>query len=57
MQLKYKFALANNKNNFSLNVDVYKKNQLILKTGINSKSKALSNVSLIYELVKNLFFC
>lgn len=56
MQLKYKFALANNKNNFSLNVDVYKKNQLILKTGINSKSKALTNISLIYELLKNLFF-
>jgi DUF1365 family protein len=56
MQLKYKFSLANNKNNFSLSVDVYNKSQLILKTGINSNSKPLSNVSLICELIKNLFF-
>lgn len=56
MQLKYKFYLTNNKKNFSLSVNAYKKNQLILKTGISSKSKPLSNLSLIYELIKNLFF-
>ncbi len=56
MQLKYKFLLENNKEKFSLSVDAYKKNHLILKTGINSKPKALSNISLIYELIKNLFF-
>ena len=56
MQLKYKFYLENEKENFSLNIDAYKKNQLILKTGIKSKSKPLSNLSLISELIKNLFF-
>mgnify|MGYP000002573113 CR=1 FL=1 len=56
MQLKYKFYLEKEKENFSLNIDAYKKNQLILKTGIKSKSKPLSNLSLISELIKNLFF-
>jgi len=48
--------LDNEKENFSLNIDAYKKNQLILKTEIKSKSKPLSNLSLISELIKNLFF-
>jgi len=55
-QLKYKFYLDNEKENFTLNINAFKKNQLILKTGIKSKSKLLSDLSLISELIKNLFF-
>jgi DUF1365 family protein len=57
MNLKYKFYLSINKNNFLLNIDVYnKKNQIILKTGISSKTEALNSISLIFNLIKNLFF-
>jgi DUF1365 family protein len=56
MNLKYKFYLSINKNNFILNIDVYKKNQIILKTGISSKTEALNSISLIFNLIKNLFF-
>ena len=56
MNLGYKFYLINNKNNFLLNIDVYKKNQIILKTGISSKTFALNSLSLIYNLIKNVFF-
>jgi len=56
MNLGYKFYLTNNKNNFLLNIDVYKKNQIILKTGISSKTFALNSLSLIYNLIKNVFF-
>jgi len=45
MNLGYKFYLLNNKNNFLLNIDVYKKNQIIL-----------SSISLLCSLVKNIFF-
>lgn len=56
MNLKYKFYLFNKKNIFLLNIDVYKKNQIILKTGISSKTVALNNMTLIYYFIKNLFF-
>jgi DUF1365 family protein len=56
MNLKYKFYLFNSKNNFLLNINVYKKNQMILKTGISSKASVLNSHSLIYSLIKNLFF-
>ena len=56
MNLRYKFYLLNIKNNFLLNIDVYKKNQIILKTGISSKPVALNSISLLYNLIKNLFF-
>jgi DUF1365 family protein len=56
MNLGYKFYLLNNKNNFLLNIDVYKKNRIILKTGICSKTLTLSSISLLYSLVKNIFF-
>ena len=56
MNLKYKFYLFNSKNNFLLNINVYKKNQMILKTGITSKASVLNSHSLIYSLIKNLFF-
>jgi DUF1365 family protein len=56
MDLKYKFSLLNNNKNFILNIDVYKKNQIILKTGISSKSIKISNVNLILSLIKNIFF-
>jgi DUF1365 family protein len=56
MNLGYKFYLLNNKNNFLLNIDVYKKNQIILKTGICSKTLTLSSISLLCSLVKNIFF-
>ena len=56
MNLKYKFYLFNRKNIFLLNIDVYKKNQIILKTGISSKTVALNNMTLIYYFIKNLFF-
>ena len=56
MNLKYKFYLFNKKNIFLLNIDVYKKNQIILKTGISSKTVALNNITLIYYFIKNLFF-
>lgn len=56
MDLKYKFNLFNNKYNFLLNVDVYKKNQLILKTGISSKTATLSSFSLFCNLIKNFFY-
>jgi DUF1365 family protein len=56
MNLGYKFYLLNNKNNFLLNIDVYKKNQIILKTGIYSKTLTLSSISLLCSLVKNIFF-
>ena len=56
MNLKYKFYLSINKNNFLLNIDVYKKNQIILKTGISSKTETLNSISLIFNLIKNLFF-
>ena len=52
----YKFYLLNSKNNFLLNIDVYKKNQIILKTGITSKTLTLNSLSLIYNLIKNVFF-
>jgi DUF1365 family protein len=56
MNLKYKFYLSINKNNFLLNIDVYKKHQIILKTGISSKTVELNSMSLISNLIKNLFF-
>ena len=56
MNLEYKFYLTNNKNNFLLNIDVFKKNQIILKTGISSKTFSLNSISLIYNLIKNVFF-
>ena len=56
MNLRYKFYLLNIKNNFLLNIDVYKKNQIILKTGISSQPVALNSISLLYNLIKNLFF-
>lgn len=56
MNLRYKFYLLNIKNNFLLNIDVYKKNQIILKTGISSKPVALNSISLLYNLIKSLFF-
>jgi DUF1365 family protein len=56
MNLRYKFYLLNSKNNFLLNIDVYKKNQIILKTGIASKALTLNSLSLIYHLIKNVFF-
>ena len=56
MNLKYKFYLFNKKNIFLLNIDVYNKNQIILKTGISSKTVALNNMTLIYYFIKNLFF-
>jgi DUF1365 family protein len=56
MNLGYKFYLLNSKNNFLLNIDVYKKNQIILKTGITSKTLTLNSLSLIYNLIKNVFF-
>jgi DUF1365 family protein len=56
MNLGYKFYLTSNKNNFLLNIDVYKKNQIILKTGISSRTLALNSLSLIYNLIKNVFF-
>ena len=56
MNLRYKFYLLNSKNNFLLNIDVYKKNQIILKTGIASKTLTLNSLSLIYHLIKNVFF-
>ena len=56
MKLKYKFYLLNNKNNFLLNINVYKKNKIILKTGISSKPFTLSSISLLYNLVSNIFF-
>jgi uncharacterized protein len=56
MNLGYKFYLTSNKNNFLLNIDVYKKNQIILKTGISSRTLALNSLSLIYNLIKNIFF-
>ena len=56
MNVGYKFYLLNSKNNFLLNIDVYKKNQIILKTGITSKTLTLNSLSLIYNLIKNVFF-
>jgi DUF1365 family protein len=56
MKLKYKFYLLNNNRRFLLNIDVYKKNQIMLKTGISSKDIKLNNISLIVNLFKNLFF-
>ena len=56
MELKYKFYLLNNNRQFLLNIDVYKKNQIMLKTGISSKDIKLNNISLIIYLFKNLFF-
>ena len=56
MKLKYKFYLLNNNRRFLLNIDVYKKNQIMLKTGISSKDVKLNNISLIFNLIKNLFF-
>ena len=56
MNLRYKFYLLNIKNNFLLNIDVYKKNQIILKTGISSQPVALNSISLLYNLIMNLFF-
>ena len=56
MKLKYKFYLLNNNKRFLLNIDVYKKNQIMLKTGISSKDVKLNNISLIFNLIKNLFF-
>ena len=56
MKLKYKFYLLNNNRRFLLNIDVYKKNQIILKTSISSKDIKLNNISLIVNLFKNLFF-
>jgi DUF1365 family protein len=56
MNLGYKFYLLNSKNNFLLNINVYKKNQIILKTSITSKTLTLNSLSLIYNLIKNVFF-
>jgi DUF1365 family protein len=56
MELKYKFYLLNSNRQFLLNIDVYKKNQIMLKTGISSKDIKLNNISLIINLFKNLFF-
>jgi cyclopropane-fatty-acyl-phospholipid synthase len=56
LNLKYKFYLLNNRNNFLLNINVYKKNQIILKTGISSKPAALNSISLLSNSIKNLFF-
>ncbi len=56
LNLKYKFYLLNDKNNFLLNINVYKKNQIILKTGISSKPAALNSISLLSNSIKNLFF-
>jgi DUF1365 family protein len=35
---------------------VYKKNQIILKTGISSKPTPLNSISLLSKLIGNLFF-
>ena len=43
-------------NNFLLNINVYKKNQIILKTGISSKPTPLNSISLLSKLIGNLFF-
>ena len=56
MNLKYEFYLINSNNNFLLNINVYKKNQIILKTGISSKTLVLNSLSLILNLIKNVFF-
>jgi DUF1365 family protein len=56
MNLKYEFYLINSNNNFLLNINVYKKNQIILKTGISSKTFVLNSLSLILNLIKNVFF-
>jgi len=56
MKLKYKFYLLNNNKNFLLNIDVYKKNKIMLKTGISSKSAVLNDISLILNLIKNIFY-
>jgi DUF1365 family protein len=56
MNLRYKFYLVENKNNFLLNINVYKKNQIILKTGISSKPTPLNSISLLSKLIGNLFF-
>ena len=56
LNLKYKFYLLNNKNNFLLNINVYKKNRIIIKTGISSKPAALNSISLLSNSIKNLFF-
>jgi DUF1365 family protein len=56
MDLKYKFYLLNNNKQFLLNIDVYKKNQIMLKTGISSSGIELNNISLILNVIKNLFY-
>ena len=48
--------LLNSNRQFLLNIDVYKKNKIMLKTGISSKDIKLNNISLIINLFKNLFF-
>ena len=55
MNLKYKFFLKSNDKFFNLKVDVYKNNNLILKTGLLSKSYKLTTFNLLLQTFFNLF--
>lgn len=54
-KLLYEFYL-NFIKNFELKINVYDKQQLVLKTGVNSKTIPFSTFAVIKYLIKNLFF-
>jgi DUF1365 family protein len=56
MNLKYKFFLIKKINKFKLNINVYNKKKIILKTGLKSIGTVLNNTSLLLNLIKNLFY-